>query len=191
MKTIILASSSPRRKEILKKTGIPFIVDPSNFEEDLNQNLNPSKLVKALSLGKAKDVAERHKDAIIIGADSIIEYKGQAIGKPYTRERAKKLITMLSGNIHFALTGYTITDTSSNRTVSKVVKTKIHMRKLTKKEIERYVGAGEALDRAGAYAIQDKGALFIDWIEGDFYNVMGLPLNSLVKSLKEFGVYVL
>src|SRR3989344_6268006 len=188
MKTIILASSSPRRKEILEKTGLPFIIDPSNSDEDMTQNLEPKDLAKALSLAKAKDVAKRHKNAIVIGADSIITLNGKVLGKPHTEERAIEMLTELSGSIHSAITGYTIIDTDSGKIVSDAVETKIYFRKLTQDEIKNYVATGKPLDKAGAYAIQGKGALFVEKIEGDYYNIMGLPLSAVVEKLKEFGV---
>ena len=186
MKTIILASSSPRRKEILEKTGLPFIIDPSNSDEDMTQNLEPKDLAKALSLAKAKDVAKRHKNAIVIGADSIITLNGKVLGKPHTEERAIEMLTELSGSIHSAITGYTIIDTDSGKIVSDAVETKIYFRKLTQDEIKNYVATGKPLDKAGAYAIQGKGALFVEKIEGDYYNIMGLPLTAVVEKLKEF-----
>ncbi len=186
MKTIILASSSPRRKEILEKTGLPFIIDPSNSDEDMTQNLEPKDLAKALSLAKAKDVAKRHKNAIVIGADSIITLNGKVLGKPHTEERAIEMLTELSGSIHSAITGYTIIDTDSGKIVSDAVETKIYFRKLTQDEIKNYVATGKPLDKAGAYAIQGKGALFVEKIEGDYYNIMGLPLSAVVEKLKEF-----
>ena len=186
MKTIILASSSPRRKEILEKTGLPFIIDPSNSDEDMTQNLEPKDLAKALSLAKAKDVAKRHKNAIVIGADSIITLNGKVLGKPHTEEREIEMLTELSGSIHSAITGYTIIDTDSGKIVSDAVETKIYFRKLTQDEIKNYVATGKPLDKAGAYAIQGKGALFVEKIEGDYYNIMGLPLSAVVEKLKEF-----
>jgi septum formation protein len=188
MKTIVLASGSPRRKEILEKTGLPFVVDPSNFEEDLKQDLEPKELAKALSLGKAKDVAKRHKNAIVIGADSITLLNGKVLGKPHTIEKAIKMLLDLSGSTHSAITGYTIIDTESGKIFSDAVETKIYFRDLSKEEIEKYVATGEPLDKAGAYAIQGKGKKLVEKIEGDYYNVMGLPLSSLVKNLKKFGI---
>jgi len=174
------------RKEILEKTGLPFIIDPSNSDEDMTQNLEPKDLAKALSLAKAKDVAKRHKNAIVIGADSIITLNGKVLGKPHTEERAIEMLTELSGSIHSAITGYTIIDTDSGKIVSDAVETKIYFRKLTQDEIKNYVATGKPLDKAGAYAIQGKGALFVEKIEGDYYNIMGLPLSAVVEKLKEF-----
>src|SRR3989344_5942048 len=190
MKNIVLASSSPRRKEILEKTGLSFIVDPSNFEENLDQDLEPKELVKELSLGKAKDVTKRHKNAIVIAADSVVLLNGKVLGKPHTKEKAESMLSELSGSIHSAITGFTIIDTDTGKTVSEAVETKIYFKKLTKEEIENYVETGEPLDKAGAYAIQGKGGMFVEKIEGDYYNIVGLPLANLVEKLKEFGVTV-
>ena len=190
MKTIVLASGSPRRKEILEKTGLSFTVDPSNYEEDMNQDLEPKELVKVLSLGKAKDVAKRHKNAVIIGADLIISFKGNVLGKPQTKEKAIEMLTQLSGNTHSAISGFTIIDTETGKVVSDALETKIRFKELTQEEIKKYVDTGEPLDKAGAYAIQGKGKEFIKNIKGDYYNVMGLPLDSIITKLKEFDVSV-
>ena len=190
MKTIVLASGSPRRKEILEKTELSFTVDPSNYEEDMNQDLEPKELVKVLSLGKAKDVAKRHKNAVIIGADLIISFKGNVLGKPQTKEKAIEMLTQLSGNTHSAISGFTIIDTETGKVVSDALETKIRFKELTQEEIKKYVDTGEPLDKAGAYAIQGKGKEFIKNIKGDYYNVMGLPLDSIITKLKEFDVSV-
>jgi septum formation protein len=191
MKTIVLASSSPRRKEILEKSGLSFMIDPSSFKEDMNQNLSPFELAKALSLGKAKDVAKRYKNAIVIGADSIVSLNGKALGKPFTKQKAIQMLSEISGSIHSAITGYSIIDTDTRKLVSEAVETKIYFSELSKKEIENYVDTGEPLNKAGAYAIQGKGAMFVKKIEGDYYNIMGLPLSTIVEKLKEFGVRTL
>ena len=187
MKTIVLASSSPRRKEILEKSGLSFVIDPSSFEEDMNQNLGSAELVKVLSLGKAKDVAKRHKNAIVIGADSIICLNRKVLGKPHTKGEAIRMLSELSGSIHSAITGFTMIDTDSGKTFTDSVETKIYFRKLTEEEIEKYVETGEPLDKAGAYAIQGKGAMFVKKIEGDYFNILGLPLNDVIRALKRFG----
>ena len=136
MKTIVLASGSPRRKEILEKTGLQIVVDPSNYDENLNQNIEPNELAKALSLGKAKDVAKRHKNAIVIGADLVISFNKKVLGKPHTKEKALEMLSELSGNVHSAITGYTIIDTDTGKIISDAVETKIYFRKLSKGEIE-------------------------------------------------------
>lgn len=190
MKKIILASTSPRRKEIFEKAGIPFEFEASDFEEDMSLNLPPVELAKQLSLGKAKAVAEKYHDAIVIGADTFIALNGKVLGKPKTEEKAREMLNVMSGRSHSVFTGYTIIDTKTGKTVSKVIETKVFFKELSKDEIDGYIQSGEPLDRAGSYAIQELGAIFVEKIEGDFFNVMGLPLCALIEDLKSFGVDV-
>lgn len=142
MKNIILASSSPRRKKLLEKTGLKFTVVHSNFKEKLDQNIEPHKLVKSLSLGKAVEVAERSKNAIVISGDTVIVFNGETIGKPKNSEDAKKTLNRMSGKTHLAITGFAIIDTDTNKTVSKSTETKVYFRKLTQEEIDSYVKSG-------------------------------------------------
>lgn len=187
---IILASASPRRKELLEKTGIPFIVEVSDYKEDMNLKLKPLELAKELSRGKAEAVARNHKDEdlLIIGADTFVVLKGKILGKPHTPERAKKMIKEMSGKAHSVITGFTIIDAKSGKEISKAVESKVVFRKLTNEEIENYVKTGEPLDKAGAYAIQEFGAVLIERIEGDYTNIVGLPLPALIEELRKFGI---
>lgn len=191
MKKIILASSSPRRKEILEMVGLKFEIDPSNYEEVLDQNLNPSDLAEKLSLGKAQGVAKRHANSIIIGADTVAFVNGKNIGKPHIKENAIKILTELSGKKHLIVTGFTIIDTEIGKKVTRSVKTNVYFRSLTSEEINEYVDTGEPLDKGGAYAIQGKGSLLIEKIEGDYFNVVGLPISKVVEVLKtEFNTKI-
>lgn len=191
MKKIILASQSPRRKDLLKQVGLEFEIDPSNYEEDMSLKMDPLKLVEYLSLGKAKDVAKRHKDAIIISADTIVALDGEIFGKPKTAERAKEMLQKFSGKAHAVLTGFTIIETDTNKQISKSVETKVYFKNLSEKEIDAYVATGEPLDKGGGYAIQGLAALFIEKIEGDYFNIVGLPIFPLIEELKKFGISVL
>ncbi len=191
MKKIILASSSPRRKELLEKIGLKFEVEPSNQAEDISSGLDPHELARVLSRNKALAVASNHKNAIIIAADTFIVFQGSIMGKPSTETEAREMLTRLSGRSHAVITGFTILDTDDNKTVSKSVETKVHMKKLSSKEIDDYINSKEPLDKAGGYAIQGLGAILIEKIEGDYFNVIGLPLCSLTESLKEFGIDVM
>jgi septum formation protein len=190
MKKIILASASPRRKELLEKIGLKFDVEPSDYDEEINLKLEPHELVRQISVKKAKIVAARHKDAIIIAADTIGVIGSKIIGKPHTENEARKMLKEISGKPHAVITGFTILDTAANKIISRTVNTKVYIKKLTRQEIDAYVKTGEPLDKAGAYAIQGLGAVIVDKIEGDYYNVMGLPLNALTTALKEFGINV-
>jgi septum formation protein len=191
MRKIILASASPRRREILEITGLTFSVCTSDYEEDLGLSLKPHKLAKFLSHKKAEAVAHKYKDAIIIAADTFIYLKHRLLGKPHTEKEAKKMLKLLNGKVHSVITGFTVMDTGSDQSISKSVVTKVHFRRLSDEEINAYVRSKEPLDKAGAYAIQGLGAVFIEKIDGDFFNVVGLPLCELAECLKKFGVDVL
>lgn len=190
-RTIVLASSSPRRKELLEKIGLKFTVDPSDYPEDCHGELSPEELVKSISLGKAMAVAKNYRDAVIIAADTIGVFKGKIIGKPHSAGAARKMLMNMSGKSHRVITGLTIYDTVTLKLITLTVETRVYFKKLTTEEVQNYVKTGEPLDKAGAYAIQGLGAVIVEKINGDYYNVMGLPLHALVENLKEFGVQVL
>lgn len=188
---IILASASPRRKEIFKKTGLKFKVDESNCDEKADPGLKPHELAKFLSRAKAKDVARRHRNALVIAADTIVISGRKIFGKPGGEEQARKMLKTLSGKAHSVITGFTIIDTADKKELSRSVETKVYVKRLGVDEIEAYIRSGEPFGKAGAYGIQGLGAVIVKKIEGDFFNVMGLPLNALAESLKKFGVHVL
>ncbi len=188
MKSIVLASSSPRRKELLETIGLKFMVDAAEIEEDIGRKLKPAELVKTISLEKATAAAARHSDSIVIAADTIGVMGNKLLGKPCSAVEAVAMLRMMSGRGHSVLTGFTIVDSGDGRTVSKVVETRVYFKKLNDEEIENYIRSGEPLDKAGAYAIQGIGSSLIERIEGDYYNVIGLPLYALVSELKKFGV---
>ena len=191
MKRIILASSSPRRKEILEITGLVFEVIPSNYEENMNNDIPSVELAKELSKGKAEEVAMKHDNAIVIGADTFIALGNEVLGKPQNESDAIAMLQRLSGNSHSVITGLTIIDSSSDKTISEAVETKVYFKKLSNAEIQAYVSSGEPMGKAGSYAIQGLGSIFIEKIEGDYFNVKGLPLSSLVEKLKKFKIFVL
>jgi septum formation protein len=188
---IILASSSPRRKELLAKTGLKFVVDPSDYEEDMSLKMKPIEIAKVLSRGKAESVAKRHENAVVIGADTFIAYKGELLGKPHTPGKATAMLKKLSGKAHSVITGFTIIDTKTGKTVSRAVESKVYFKKMTPREIAAYVKTGEPLERAAGYAIQEIGSIFIRRIEGDFFGIMGLPVYELVQELKRFGIDII
>jgi len=190
MKRIILASASPRRKELLEKLGLKFEVDASNCEEEIDPVLGPDELVRRISITKAKAVAQRHQDAVIIAADTIGVIGKKLLGKPHTADEAGKMLAKISGKSHEVITGFTILDTVTNKIMTGTVSTKVYIKKLTRQEIAAYVQTGEPLDKAGAYGIQGRGAVIVEKIEGDYYNVMGLPLSALTEALIEFGISV-
>jgi septum formation protein len=191
MRKIILASISPRRKQLLKQLGLEFEVVPSDVEEVFNPRLKPRHQVEELALQKAQAIAGQFDDAIIIGADTIVALGDEIIGKPKDSNDAKRMLKKLRGRQHTVVTGFVLIDTANNRTLIKSVETKVWFRKLSPQEISVYVEKEKPFDKAGAYAIQDLGVLFVEKIEGDYFGAVGLPLFTLAKELKKLGVDVL
>lgn len=175
----------------MKITGLDFTVCKSDYEEDLGLQLRPRELARFLSREKAEAIAPKYKDALIIAADTFIVFKDNLLGKPHTDKEALKMLKMLNGKAHSVVTGFTVLDTSSSKKLSRSEETKVYFKKLGNDEINAYVRSGEPLDKAGAYAVQGLGAVFVEKIEGDFFNVVGLPLCALTEALKKFGVHVL
>jgi septum formation protein len=187
---IVLASASPRRKELLEKIGLEFEVDPGDHAEQLRPTSDPHALAREISLNKASIVAGKHTDALIIAADTFIVFGDTILGKPENKTESRKMLTTLNGKSHVVITGFSIIDTNSGKTISRSTGTTVYMKELTPREIDAYVKSQEPIGKAGAYAIQGIGAVIIDRIEGDYFNVVGLPLATLTEALKEFGVYV-
>lgn len=188
---IVLASASPRRKEILEKAGLRFTVDAGEYEEDMGLRLPPHRLARYLSGEKANAVAPRYRDALIIAADTFIVFRKRLLGKPHTEEAAREMLSALSGQTHSVVTGFTLLDTASQKRVSGSVETRVSFKRLSREEIEAYVASKEPLDKAGAYAIQGLGAVLVRKIEGDYFNVMGLPLSAVADAMKKFGIRIL
>lgn len=184
MKKIILASSSPRRKKLLEQVGLQFEVIPSNYEEKKGTTSSPHDLVKRHAEGKAHDIAQHVTNSIIIGADSIVYVKNEILEKPRSEKEAKEMLALLSGTSHEVITGVCILDSETGTSITKSASTKVFFKPLSRKEIDWYVSTGEPMDKAGAYAIQEKGALFIERIEGDYNNAVGLPVFSVFETLK-------
>ena len=191
MRRIILASTSPRRKMLLEQIGLAFEQVASDYEEDMTLDMPPAELAKFLSKGKADSVSKNFDDALVIAADTIVEFDGEIFGKPHTPENSFEMLSRLNGTTHSIITGMTIIDTASGRVESKAVTTEVDFRQLTEDEIQAYVDSGEPLDKAGAYGIQSLGVILIKEIRGDYSNIVGLPLTPLVEMLKDFGVDVL
>lgn len=192
---VILASNSPRRKEILGQAGIQFEVKPSHKEEVMTKT-NPDEVVKELSLQKAADVAESiNEEAVIIGSDTIVAIGQHILGKPKTEEEAVQMITMLQGNSHQVYTGVSVVIKTKNEqgsldceTIQFADRTNVNVNTMTEDEIRNYVATGEPMDKAGAYGIQGKFAVYIKGIEGDYYNVMGFPIARFYQEMKQRGV---
>src|SRR3989344_5616924 len=188
MRKHILASTSARRRELMKKLGVPFTVAASRFNERSVRAANPHSLVAAISKGKARAVAKKHKNAIVIGADTIVVRGTTVFGKPRSTREALAMLRALNGKVHTVLTAFTVVDAHRKREVTKVIATKVYFRKATERELRAYVATGEPLDKAGAYALQGYGALLIRKIEGDFWGAVGLPVAALSEELLSFGV---
>ncbi|WP_324736182.1 Maf-like protein [Thermococcus sp. SY098] len=178
----ILASQSPRRREILERFFKDFKVVPSNADESVITE-NPREKAVEVARKKAWEVYNR-TGGTVLGADTIVVLENKALGKPKNEEEAEKMLKLLSGKIHEVITGYCIIH--EGKEIAGFEVTKVKFRDLSEEEIEWYVSTGEPLDKAGAYAIQGKAAIFIEWIYGDFYNVVGLPIK-VVLELKKLG----
>ena len=187
---VILASQSPRRKQLLEMLGVEFTVIPAQGEERIPVGAGPKETVRALSRQKAAAVAaEGHTDDIIIAADTIVWYQNMILGKPRDEQEAARMLSALSGNVHQVYTGVTVRQ--GDRELSAAECTDVRFRKLSGKEIDAYIATGEPMDKAGAYGIQGIACLFVEGIDGDYFNVMGLPVCRLGKMLKELGVELL
>lgn len=187
---IILASGSPRRRELLGNIGVDFEVMTDDTPEKAVINEQPKETVMRLSAQKANNVAKRVEGgAIVIGADTVVAIDGRILGKPDSESDAAEMLGRLSGRVNTVYTGITVTDTRSGKTVSDYESTDVRFRELSRAEIEGYVRSGEPMDKAGAYGIQNLGALLIEGVIGDYFNVVGLPLCKLGMILKgEFGI---
>lgn len=188
MSKLILASSSPRRIELLKLMGLDFEVIPSCIHEQLLQGEIPEQHVRRLSAAKAHAIADLHRDAWIIGADTIVVLKDEILGKPTSSADARRMLMKLSGHEHIVFTGFTIIHARDHIHVSEVVASSVFFNDLSEDEVNWYVGTEEPYDKAGGYAIQGTGAFFIKGLSGSYTNVIGLPLCEVVDSLKRLGV---
>ena len=190
MNTVVLASASPRRRRLFKMMGIDCSVDPSDTVEIIDDSIKPEENVCRLAEQKALDVVDRHSNGIIIAADTIVVRDGEILGKPSTKDDAFRMLRSLSGRHHHVFSGVTIMDAGSTQpgddAVSFYEKTKVTFSTLDDTEIKSYIATGSPMDKAGAYGIQDDyGSIFICKIEGDYYNVVGFPVNKFYQTLKQ------
>lgn len=191
MQEIILASSSPRKKELLQQLiGDNFTIIESDYEENNNLNLLPDQLVKTLALGKARDVAKKAANGIIIAADCLVFYNGEALGKPYTEGAAKEMLQKIRGKKVSVITGIAVILASAKEVMQDHEEVIVHMANYSDEDIENYIATGEPMDKAGAFAIQEKGIMLVEKIEGDYTGVIGLPLYKLSRLLKHFDLNV-
>jgi septum formation protein len=179
---LILASESPQRKQLLRLLKVPFTVVPADVSE-ISLEKNPRKLVTALALKKARAVAKSHPDALVLGADTIVVYRGKIITKPKDRKDSARILGDLNGHVHRVYTGVALINAESGRAWKEVAVSKVKARRLSKQDLERFVG--KHMDKAGAYAVQDRKDPFIEKIIGPRDNVIGLPLGSVRRLLRK------
>lgn len=181
-KEIILASGSPRRKELLELLHVDFEIITSNVEEVIKSNLSHEEVVMDIAKQKALDIAKDHKDKIVLGFDTLVIFNDIPLGKPKNKDDAFFMLKQLSGNTHQVLTGCCIIEGDAISTFYD--QALVTFSNLSDQEIQEYIDTDEPMDKAGAYGIQGYGAKFIENVNGDFYSVMGLPINKLYKKLK-------
>ena len=188
---IVLASASPRRRELLSTVGVTdFEVCPAKGEENAAEGLPPQEIVKSLSCAKAREVAANYgADAVVIAADTIVWADGRVFGKPHDENEAFAMLSTLSGKSHEVYTGITVI--YGEKIVSEAECTSVWFRSLSDDEIKAYIATGEPMDKAGAYGIQGMASLMVEKIDGDYFNVVGLPLCRLGQMLKTIGVHLL
>ena len=196
MGQIVLASQSPRRKALLEQVGLrDFLILPARGEEDMSAHTTPDRLCEALARAKAREVAaQRPREDVIIAADTIVvlpspDGQAQVLGKPKDEGDAARMLRQLSGRAHQVYTGLAVLQ--DGREVVDHEVTQVHFRSLTDQEIQAYIATGEPMDKAGAYGIQGRGALLVAGIEGDYFNVVGLPLCRLSHCLRQFDIHLL
>lgn len=186
MKKIVLASGSPRRKELFAQLDIIPIIWSSDIPERTSTSEKPESVAMSLALQKALGASDLFGDSLIIAADTIVVLDGSIMGKPKSEEDAYEMLKALSGRSHEVITGIAIIDSSKGSKVVDYEKTIVTFRNLNKDRIESYISSGEVLDKAGAYGIQGKGALLVEKIEGCYFNVVGLPLTKLESCLEKY-----
>ena len=190
MGNIILASSSPRRKELLNILGLEFIIDSSSVDETLPEGISPELVVETLACKKANAVAEKHPNSIIIGSDTIVVVDNLILGKPVNDDDALAMILKLQGRNHQVYSGISVIDTNTGKHTIAHEITNVAFRNISEEEALRYVATSEPKGKAGSYAIQGYASIFVKRIEGDYFNVVGLPLFLLSNILNKYGVKV-
>lgn len=186
MADFILASASPRRRELLKNAGFDFEVAVSGADERLTEPLSPREMVTELACRKARFVSRENPGRVVLGCDTLVALDDRVLGKPDNREQAKEMLRLLSGKTHSVYTGVCITDGS--RTEKFCCQTAVTFRELSETAVESYVTSGESDDKAGAYGIQGLGSVLVKEIDGDYFSVVGLPVSETARVLADFGI---
>lgn len=186
---LILASASPRRRELLEQIGVQFTIAVSDVDEIIDAGAPPEQQVQSLALQKAQAVATTRKDGLVLGADTVVVNDGVLLGKPHSEAEAKEMLAGLSGKWHQVMTAVALVDAGeAQHTWTSVEITNVKFRELTEDDIAAYVATGESMDKAGAYGIQGYGALLVERIEGCYNNVVGLPLQLVARGLRTWGM---
>lgn len=184
MNKIILASKSPRRKQIMEMLNIPFEIIVADIDEKINNKNNLRMEIERISFLKAMKIFNDNKDSIVIGSDTIVTINNEILGKPKDKQEAKHMLSLLSNNVHQVITAVTILSNKESETFSTI--SDVYFNDMSEKEIDEYIETNEPIDKAGAYAIQGIGAKFINKINGDYYSIMGLPLSELNKRIQKY-----
>ena len=185
---LILASKSPRRKDLLEQAGLTFSIIPSDFDESSVTMSDPESYVQTLAKAKAIDISKKYADSWVLGADTIVLIDASILGKPGSKEEARFMLKRLSGKMHQVITGYCLCRKAKKGIISGTVKTNVQFKTLRDAEIEWYIQTGEPFDKAGAYAIQGIGAFLVKSIDGSYTNVVGLPVCEVIEHLINEGV---
>jgi len=185
--TIVLASASLRRAELLASAGIAFTVVPSTIPEEFLPEETPGDAVRRLARAKAMDVAGRTAGRFIVAADTVVVLEGEVMGKPRDPADAGRMLRRLSGRVHEVVTGFEVYDKETGRAIGEVVTTRVEFKPLHPDEIRAYIATGCPLDKAGAYGIQGRAACMVRRVEGSYTNVVGLPLSEVVEALRRLG----
>ncbi len=193
--SLVLASSSPRRQELIGLLGLPVRIVPSGADENTPAEWSPREIVEELSKRKAlaikKELTEStDESSIIVGSDTIVVLNGRIMGKPRDVQEAVRMLKLLAGNVHEVYTGVSCVRLSDGKTATSHRVTKVRMRALSEDQISRYVATGEPMDKAGAYGIQEFGSVLVESIEGDYFNVVGLPVSLLAVLLEQFEITI-
>lgn len=182
---LVLASASPRRAELLSQVGITYEVIKPELEEKPDPGKNPCDIALALAEEKARSVAQKLDRGVVLAADTLVVYRGELMGKPVDQDDARRMLRLLSGSRHEVITGLVLLDSASGLMEKDYAITTVWMRSISEVEIDDYVEGGEPLDKAGGYGIQGRAALFVDRIDGCYFNVVGLPLSLLYDMMQK------
>jgi septum formation protein len=191
MTELILASNSPRRRDLLKQLGLDFTVDPADVDERILAAEMPEQYALRVAADKAEVASRRARSGIVIAADTVVVLDGLILGKPADAEDAERMLSLLSGRRHQVMTGLVLRDAATGRLDARVAVSSVWFKRLSPGEIRAYVATGEPLDKAGAYGIQERGALLVERIEGCYFNIVGLPLSLLGEMLRNFDIVLL